>query len=225
MAMKKKFLGLAMAAMVAIPATGVYATGTASNNVNYQKVEGQTPDAQEVGSTISVNGEVLKGDNTSGKIQVEIPTAMAFTVDKDSNITGPEYEVRNLGSDNIDIFVTSFINDNTSAKGNNLTIHPEDEITNANNTSTPENKKLDRSHVSLKLHGYADDAATAVDLGKINRGDKSGNKVATVAPDKNVPQIIKLTGTAGNKADADGIDKNGTSGDFKLSFKISKGQL
>lgn len=209
MAMKKKFLGLALAAAVALPATGVYANGTTSNGATHNLIQSASPQDQSVETTIPVNGEVLNSDNKSGKIQVEIPTAMAFAVKSDSKIEGTQYEVRNLGADSIDISVASF----TKSTGN-IDIHTEAEISGDTDGST-----YTRKDVSLILNGSASGVKKSVDLGKINQGQMSENQVATIPANGN--QTITLTGTAGTKNDQN-LDDSGTDGSFKLSFRISK---
>ena len=84
MAMKKKFLGLAMAAMVALPATSVYANTTKEG---YGTVE--FDDKRTHSHSVKVTGEVKTADGTAaaGKITVELPTAMAFMVDENSIFT------------------------------------------------------------------------------------------------------------------------------------------
>lgn len=210
MAMKKKFLGLALAAAVALPATGVYANGTTSNGATHNLIQSASPQDQSVETTIPVNGEVLNSENKSGKIQVEIPTAMAFAVKSDSKIEGTQYEVRNLGADSIDISVASF----TKSTGN-IDIHTATEISDDAAGGTTYTRK----DVSLILNGSANDGKKSVDLGKINQGQMSENKVATIPANSN--QTITLTGTAGTKTDQN-LNKSGTDGSFNLSFRISK---
>ncbi len=209
MAMKKKFLGLALAAAVALPATGVYANGTTSNGATHNLIQSASPQDQSVETTIPVNGEVLNSDNKSGKIQVEIPTAMAFAVKSDSKIEGTQYEVRNLGADSIDISVASF----TKSTGN-IDIHTATEISDDAGGTT-----YTRKDVSLMLNGSANGVKKSVDLGKINQGQMSENQVATIPANGN--QTITLTGTAGTKNDQN-LNESGTDGSFNLSFRISK---
>lgn len=214
MAMKKKFLGLAMAAMVAMPATGVYAAQDTieTTNGDTKTIEAVDPANNSIGTTVDVNGQVLNSENKSGKIQVEIPTAMAFTVKANSTIDGPEYNVRNLGSDSINISVSAF----ERVAGSDINIKTKEEIENDEST-----QELTRNNVSLILNGDINGNKTKVDLGKIAQGTPNAtNALGTIAAGKT--QKITLTGTAGKKADEDGIDKNGTNGSFKLSFKITK---
>ena len=218
MAMKKKFLGLALATMVAMPATGVYAAGSTTTTQNSQTITSTNASDTEVSADVDVNGEVLTQANESGKIQVEIPTAMTFAVTANSKIEGPRYEIKNLGADNIDVYVSSF----TQSDGN-MTIHTADEIS-ADTSASSGGATLNRSHVSLILNGNSKGTAKTVDLGKVAKGQalsETEKQVATVT--SKTKQTITLTGTAGTKQDTE-LDKSGTSGNFNLSFKIKKVQ-
>ena len=218
MAMKKKFLGLALATMVAMPATGVYAAGSTTTTQNSQTITSTNVGDTEASADVEVNGEVLTQANESGKIQVEIPTAMTFAVTANSKIEGPRYEINNLGADEIEVSVSSF----TQSDGN-MTIHTADEIT-ADSQSGSSSANLNRSHVSLILNGNSKGNAKTVDLGKVANGElslDSQKQVATIA--SKTKQTITLTGAAGIKTD-ETIDKSGTSGNFNLSFKIKKVQ-
>lgn len=214
MAMKKKFLGLALATMVALPATSAYAAGSTTTTQNSQTITSTNVGDSEVSADVDVNGEVLTQANESGKIQVEIPTVMTFAVTANSKIEGPKYEINNLGADNIDVYVSSF----TESNGN-MTLHTAEEISSDTSGGTA---NLNRSHVSLILNGNSKGSAKTVDLGKVANGQLSAEtdkQVATVT--SKTKQTITLTGTAGTKQDTE-LDKSGTSGNFNLSFKIKK---
>ena len=126
MAMKKKFLGLALAAAVALPATGVYA-----DTINIGENESRN-------HQVTVNGSVLGKDGSvpAGRIEVELPTAMQFTVHEDGQLTGVEYTVNNSGSVPVQVLVSSF----QKTEGD-ITIKTKQEI--ADGVST-----LDRSNVN-----------------------------------------------------------------------------
>ena len=218
MAMKKKFLGLALATMVALPATSAYAAGSTTTTQNSQTITSTNVGDSEVSAEVDVNGEVLTEANESGKIQVEIPTTMTFAVTANSTIEGPSYEINNLGADSIDVYVSSF-----TKSGGNMTIHTKEEISSDTSTSSRV-AALNRSHVSLILNGKSKGTAKTVDLGKVANGELLSDlqkQVATIA--SKTKQTITLTGTAGTKTD-ETIDKSGTSGNFNLSFKIKKVQ-
>ena len=98
MAMKKKFLGLALAAAVALPATGVYAD-TIGGNQN-----------DTFTHNVTVTGTVSNKDGIApeGKIEVELPTSMTFRVDQDGTFEGSDFKVQNRSSVGIDVFVDEF---------------------------------------------------------------------------------------------------------------------
>lgn len=203
MAMKKKFLGLALAAAVALPATGVYADTTDTINIG----ENESRNHQ-----VTVNGSVLGKDGSvpAGRIEVELPTAMQFTVHEDGQLTGVEYTVNNSGSVPVQVLVSSF----QKTEGN-ITLKAEHEI----------NNELDRSNVNLQLNGVVGGQPKSIDLGDLDSEDDK--RILTVSNETS--GVITLTGTAGKKElkssidqQPEGIDKDGTTGKFSLIFKIQK---
>lgn len=211
MAMKKKFLGLALAAAVALPATSVYAAE------GYQTIHGE--DNATLNHNVKVTGEVKTADGSAaaGKIEVELPTTMAFAVDQNSNLRGASYNVSNRSGCGIDVSVSSF-----SKTTGDITVKP---MTDMNTESKLEN--LDRSNVALQLNGTAEGAQTTVDLGEIM---KTGTETKVLNIAKNSSETMTLSGVAGKKAAEDpsssgvptGVDKDGASADFTLVFKIKK---
>lgn len=209
MAMKKKFLGLALATMVAMPATGVYAAG------NTQTITGK--DTSTLTHTIPVTGSVTKSDGTAaaGQITVELPTAMAFAVNENGEFSGATYDVSNQSGCGIDIFVSQFAETKSG-----ITLKTEDDL------STPEKRvNFDRSNVSLVLKGSdSDGSQKKVDLAKIANGtttDESAKKVLNIGSGSQ--GSMALTGTAGTKKPSDSnVDQNGATGEFNLVFSIKK---
>ena len=209
MAMKKKFLGLALATMVAMPATGVYAAG------NTQTITGK--DTSTLTHTIPVTGSVTKSDGTAaaGQITVELPTAMAFAVNENGEFSGATYDVSNQSGCGIDIFVSQFAETKSG-----ITLKTEDDL------STPEKRvNFDRSNVSLVLKGSDSDGSQKnVDLAKIANGtttDESAKKVLNIGSGSQ--GSMALTGTAGTKKTSDSnVDQNGATGEFNLVFSIKK---
>lgn len=205
MAMKKKFLGLALATMVAMPATGVYAAG------NTQTITGT--DTSTLNHTVPVTGSVTKSDGTAaeGQITVELPTAMAFAVNEKGKFSGATYEVSNQSGCGIDISVSQFVETKSG-----LTLKTADDLNREKTT-------LDRSNVSLVLQGSDNGAQKKVDLAKIANGtinDEAERKVLNVAA--GTQASMALTGMAGTAEAADGVDKTGATGEFNLVFSIKK---
>ena len=200
MTMKKRFLGLALAAMVAVPATTAYA----SNRVTIQGQEGR-PLTQEV----TVNGTVNTNTGLApeGKIEVELPTTLSFTVDKNGSVQGANYEVTNNSSKSVIVSVKSFV-DTTPTDGQGITVKKSSELQ-ADNDS--------RDKVSLALVGApvpGNTNQTSVDLKALS---PSGDDILGV--ESNSTSIMNLIGTAGTQANGT-VDTNGVSDTFKLVFNV-----
>ena len=213
MAMKKKFLGLALATMVAMPATGVYAAG---NTGNTQTITGK--ETSTLTHTIPVTGSVTKSDGTAaaGQITVELPTAMAFAVNENGEFSGATYDVSNQSGCGIDIFVSQFAETKSG-----ITLKTEDAL------AQDQRGNFDRSNVSLVLKGSdSDGSQTKVDLAKIANGtttSESDRKILNIG--SATQGSMALTGTAGTqKQPGSNVDQNGATGEFNLVFSIKKHQ-
>ena len=92
MAMKKKFLGLAMAAAIALPASSAYAANNDTTLI--------FDDTDSRNHQVKVTGSITKDDGAApaGKIQVELPTTMSFTVNQNGNFKSADYIVNNKSS-------------------------------------------------------------------------------------------------------------------------------
>lgn len=103
MAMKKKFLGLAMAAMVALPATSVYAWDKNGNTLSGNESDIMTQD-------VTVTGEVKSSEGTvaEGRLEVILPTSMAFSIDQKGNFTDVDYKVTNNSPTAISVGIQQF---------------------------------------------------------------------------------------------------------------------
>lgn len=207
MAMKKKFLGLALAAAVALPATGVYAD-TIGGNQNDTFTQ-----------NVTVTGTVAnkKGIAPEGKIEVELPTSMTFRVDQDGTFHGSDFRVENKSKVGIDVFVDEF---RTNA-GGNITVKKKEEL-------EPQKTTLDRSNVYLELTGNVSGTPTTIDLKTVSEKTNDNDKKILNVSGGNTG-LIQLQGGAGtalatgsSEGSPAGIDKDGASGDFTLIYKIKK---
>lgn len=199
MSMKKKFLALALAGMVAMPvvanasaSTGNLATGTEANGA-----EGK----------VTINGMVRSntGQAPAGRIEVELPTSMAFTVDQVGGFSaGTGYNVRNNSNCGVKVEVVEFTETQPSS---GISIVKSASLTPANEN---------RSKVSLTLSG---DPSKSVELfhGPISSGTLFENIPAGDS------RTMTLTGKAGTNTTNDTLDvKAGISEAFEVKFKISK---
>lgn len=200
MAMKKKFLGLAMAAMVALPAAA-YADTT------FQWNEGQPQNVD-----VTVNGSVNSntGIAPQGKLEVELPVSMDFSVDKNGTFNGTSYNVTNKSRSKVAVSVANFTEENTQG---GITILP----TSAQSTIDEQ----ERDHVIMALIGDNDQY---IDLGDFNKA-RDSVKELLVVDENNGVGTIHLNGVAGKRAiTANGnvSDTTGVAETFKLVFQIKK---
>ena len=215
MAMKKKFLGLALAAAVALPATTAYAAN------DTQSIEMGKNETQNV--TVPISGTIRNnlGQAPEGRIEVELPTKMAFTVDQDGNLPSTTYTVQNRSQEvSIDVSVASFSGGSTATAGGSdgIKLHPSTDV-----SSNPSDKY--RNEVGLKLTN-AQDPTKSVDLGNFKSLNENQRLLATV--DSGQTNSIVLSGVAGTKPSSGAVsgstdvDSQGTSEDFNLVFSIKK---
>ena len=199
MAMKKKFLGLAMAAMVALPAAA-YADTVQWN-------EGDTKDVE-----VTVSGSVKSntGIAPQGKLEVELPVSMDFGVDQNGTFTGTSYNVTNRSQSKIAVSVANFTEQN---KQGGITILP------TSDKGTIDTKG--RDNVIMALVG---DNNEHIDLGAFNKSTDSTKELLVVDKNNGVG-TIQLAGVAGKQdiTSANGISNDtGVSETFKLVFQIKK---
>ena len=201
MAMKKKFLGLALAGAMTLSASSAYAAGAT------QQIT--VPDGSSVTQDVDVEG-IIRGNDGSlpaGRIEVVVPTSMEFTVDKNGNfIAANNYSVENKSSVPVKVEVASFTETNPNGgitvKGERDQILPSDE----------------RSVVKLSLVGNA----TPLDgIPLAHNGITAPEHLLTVQP--NGVSGIVLDGEAGKQKLTNG-NENGLTEKFNITFKISKGQ-
>ena len=196
MAMKKKFLPLLMAGMVVVGTTGLVNADTTTITGN---------DTETLQSNVTVSGSVTtnQGVAPEGKITVELPTKMAFAVDKVGNLKGGTYTVKNSSKDDIDVYVSEF----KKVKGNIDLLEDVNPDTNH------------RGEVELTLTG----SETPVNLKNIADGNAAvqgtGTKVSTIAG--GASGSIILSGEAGKQSNGT-IDTDGASAEFNMVFKVKK---
>lgn len=196
--MKKKLLTLVLAATMVV-GTAVTASAT-SQTVDFTAASGSTT------SDVVIDGTIVKSDGSApaGKIQVEVPTQMAFLVDKEGSIASTSYTVENKSDSQIKVSVANFKKRNTV--NSKITLK-------AKGTSMND---LDRSNIQLYLVGENN---SIVDLGNFSSG--SANELATISA-KGIATIT-LEGDAGkDTTGSKDIDTTGASEQFDMVFKIAK---
>lgn len=208
MAMKKKFLGLAMAAMVAMPATSVYAW-----TANGEILTGNNTDIMN--QEVTVTGEVKSSEGTvaEGRLEVILPTSLAFSVDQEGNFTNVNYSVRNNSKCPITVGVQQFSETNKKEdEGIVLKATNEDMST------------LARNNVQMALVGDLDSSGSKryVDLGDASTQSLTEPTEILDVP-SNQTKVIQLLGNAGkNKTLNSDKLQNGTTETFTVVFAVKK---
>ena len=158
-------------------------------------------DTQTLTQNVKIDGVVSKSDGTipSGRIQVELPTAMSFSVDQDGNFISADYTINNKSSVPISVYVSEFRDSNN---GGIKVKEIEEDISN-----------LYRSNLHLALIGNDN---KYVDLGKIITIPKL---LLTINPQSS--SLVQLLGEAGKGSVVD-VDEHGVSDEFTLVFRIKK---
>ena len=207
MAMKKRFLGLAMAAMVAMPASSAYAW-TASGDT----LTGNNTDTMN--QTVNVTGDIKSSQGTvaQGRLEVILPTTMAFSIDQKGNFTNVDYKVTNNSPEAISVGVQQFRK--TKATGG-MTLHNEHESMGT----------LGRDHVQMALVG--DDGGLGsskryVDLGASETQNLTSTKPLIDVEPKQTG-IIQLLGDAGKNTTDESEDlQKGKTEQFTIVFEVKK---
>lgn len=215
--MKKKFLSLMMAA--AVVATTSVSAFAAENNVhvtmpneaNIKDTDDQTP-TQNVYITGHVQDD--NGEMPTASFKVTVPTAANFTVTSEGTVVGPELEVKNEGTQGIEVYATDFSKETNGS----LKVVAANAV--ANQPRTTVSLKL-TVNGEEKAHLAAGDAKKGVykdsALGNQTPG---GEKLLSLQAGANgaKTRTIKLEGTAGNTGDVE----KAVSDTFKLVLKIKK---
>lgn len=206
MAMKKRFLGLAMAAMVAMPASSAYAWTANGDTLTGNNTETMTQNVTVTGDIKSSQGTV-----SQGRLEVILPTTMAFSIDQSGNFTNVDYSVTNNSPEAISVGVQQFRK--TKATGG-MTLHDEHESSMAT---------LGRDHVQMALVGdNSGGSKRYVDL-----GDPATQNLQATKPLINVESkqtgIIQLLGNAGKNTSSESAElQKGITEQFTIVFEVKK---
>ena len=194
--MKKKLLSLLMAGAVV---AGTTLPAFAATTQTVDGLDSATLDAQ-----VKVTGTVLDENGTapSGRLQVEVPTALSFTVDNQGRLTAGNFTITNRSQSEIDVKVGSF---KETIKNGGITLH--NNITNFDTT-------YDRSNVCLVLRGSGQDVILMDGMQEQQLETIKGGQTATI-------QVLGAAGTMDASQNPD-VDTNGANETFDLVFKISK---
>ena len=206
--MKKKFLSLMMAAAV-VATTSVSAFASTTQTIK---------DSEEVGGqaqiTVTGNVEDTNGDTKPGTLNVTVPTAASFTVNKDKKFVGTEIKVQNNGTQNIDVFAYEFID---PTKNSGITVKKKGDLQSSDKTNI----------IALRLEGNSGVAHFASEAGN-NRGVYENEEHTGSASDDGVKIANILKGGFYDLSLKGDINENASlvttpeSDTFTLRLKIKK---
>lgn len=207
--MKKKLLSLVLAgAMVASTSVSAFADDTV------------TTDGGETNVTIKGAVDNQSGNSPAGTINVSVPTALSFKVDKNGTVTGGSIKITNNGVDKVDITAIRFY-DTTPASG--ITVKTPREFSGESSQ--------DRSNVVLNIGGtngkiafFKSESAESSTNGVYDEAGSNadtGVKVATI-DGSGSSDTLTLSGYAGTTELSGEAAKNGVTDEFRLTLKISK---
>ena len=190
--MKKKFLSLMMAAAV-VATTSVSAF---ANTRDYDNVA----EDQEINHEVTITGDIEDKDGRvkPGTLSVTVPTTATFRVDQNGGFQGSTLEVRNRGTQTIEVCVNEFIDvdgpENVNVVSEELTSKP-----------NGESDAVDRKSVSLNIKGnngiaYLGGTGNGVYSKKnLTEPVTGGKKVSEITAGNT--DILTLDGRAGQKED------------------------
>lgn len=209
MAMKKRFLGLAMAAMVAMPASSAYAWTASGDTLTGNNTDTMT-------QTVTVTGDIKSSQGTvaQGRLEVILPTTMAFSIDQSGNFTDVAYKVTNNSLEAISVGVQQFRKTKTNG---GMTLKDK-------NTTSSEMNNLTRDNVQMALVGDNGSGTTPryVDLGNPETQNLQITKPLIDVESKKTG-IIQLLGNAGKNTDPDKPElQNGITEQFTIVFEVKK---
>lgn len=210
MAMKKKFLGLAMAAMVAMPASSAYAwTASADGDT----LTGNNTETMTQNVTVTGDIKSSQGTVAQGRLEVILPTTMAFSIDQSGNFTNVNYKVTNNSPEAISVGVQQFRKTKTTG---GMILKNKD-------TSDSDMDNLTRDNVQMALVGDNNGGTTRyVDLGNSETQNLQTTKPLIDVESKQTG-IIQLLGKAGKKTtDEPETLRNGITEQFTIVFEVKK---
>ena len=195
-----------MAAMVAMPASSAYAW-----TANGDTLTGNNTDIMTQNVTVTGDIKSSQGTVAQGRLEVILPTTMAFSIDQSGNFTNVDYKVTNNSSEAISVGVQQFRKTKTTG---GMTLK---------NKDTSDMDNLTRDNVQMALVGDNNGGTTRyVDL-----GDSATQNLQTTKPLIDVESkqtgIIQLLGKAGKNTTSEPATlQNGITEQFTIVFEVKK---
>ena len=204
--MKKKFLSLMMAAAV-----------VATTSVSAFAQDYSWSDKTDKDVKVNITGDVTSrsGEVIGGTLSVSVPTTTTFTVAQDGTVTAPGINVKNSGTQAVDVYAYKFA-DETPNDGSEITVVGENDLQNADSTAKL-SLKLDGGNGKVYLKSIANESGLFTDPDCGTKASPEGVKLASVDVDRT--QAITLTGKTKTGAQAPSAPVQDK---FVLTLKIKK---
>ena len=204
--MKKKFLSLMMAAAV-----------VATTSVSAFAQDYSWSDKTDKDVNINIRGDVTgqNGQVIGGTLSVSVPTTTTFTVAQNGNVTAPQINVENRGTEAIDVYAYKFA-DQTPDDNSEITVVGENDLTSASSTSKL-SLKLDGGNGFVYLKSVNTGSGLFTDANCANGAAAAGVKLTSV--EGNGSQAITLVGKTKDGASAPATPVQDK---FVLTLKIKK---
>ena len=194
--MKKKLLSVLMAGvLVASSSVNAFAANLTGDDVD------ASGSVKEYEAEVTITGDVADdtGATKPGTINVTVPTAATFAVNKEGAFTGTTLNVVNNGTQTIEVFVKEFIDVNGDS---GIKLVSEDKTS----KGASESDAVERNNVSLKLQGNRSTVYFANLSGyttgvysdsTLNSEEVNGYKISEIAAGSD--DTFALNGAAGKK--------------------------
>ena len=210
--MKKKFLSLMMAA-------AVVATTSVSAFASTQTIE--TKDDKDGRANVTITGNITdeKDNMPATAFRVTVPTTASFTVNKSEGFIGPDLEVKNEGTQEIEVYAQNFSRTKGSTGTGTINIVKESDLALEGKTRADVALRLIGEDGNKAYLGVGGNGSGVYKTDKLLTEEVDGVKLLTLsAGDKNAQTgTISLQGSAGTGT----VDK-AISNNFQLTLKIKK---
>ena len=212
--MKKKFLSLMMAAaVVATTSVSAFAADKVIDSADNQKAQSEV--------TITGNVQDAEGRDPVGTFKVTVPTTAKFTVTKAGVVLSANLEVKNAGSQEIEVYAHKFVDHSGSG---DISLVDEDTLT--QNIGSKKN-----SNVALKLTSTIGDEVAYLSSDSSKGGVYTDVTLRKPATDLGVKLLTLPSGTDAKPASGQIIvggkagklpEEKAISDEFTLTLKIKK---
>ena len=213
--MKKKLLSLVLAgAMVASTSVSAFAATPTATTTEEQTILGNETEKE---INIGITGDILddKGNTKPGTINVTVPTAANFIVDKDGVLSSGDMVIKNNSNEGLVVIANQFVDSNGEQ---DINIIKKTDFDNAGASSTPKEKIWLRLNSGTKTIGF-----TSAGEGKIyNYGYTAEEADAEMGK---IPaqgsMTLQLEGGGGTDGDASTTVRD----QFRLVLKIKRDRV